>query len=81
MTYRTGVSYEEMPYLIGGSRIKDFGINFGFSMPVGRYSSLDLAVKAGKRGDLQTNTIEENYLKFYFGVTFNDQWFIKRKFD
>ncbi len=81
MTYRTGVSYEEMPYLINGSRIKDFGINFGLSLPVGRYSNLNFAVKAGKRGDLQTNTIEENYLKFYFGVTFNDQWFIKRKFD
>jgi hypothetical protein len=35
----------------------------------------------GRRGDLQLNKIEENYVKLYFGVTFNDQWFIKRRFD
>ena len=81
VTYRTGVSYEELPYSINGSTIQDFGINFGFSMPVGRFSSLDLGGKVGTRGDLQTTVIKENYFKVYFGVTFNDQWFIKRKFD
>ncbi len=81
VTYRTGVSLSEAPYLINGSTLKDFGINFGLSLPVSRISSLDLAIKVGKRGDLQTNTIEENYIKLYFGVTFNDQWFIKRRFD
>ncbi|MEQ9230670.1 MAG: hypothetical protein RIF46_08295, partial [Cyclobacteriaceae bacterium] len=81
VTYRTGVSISEAPYLINGNTLKDFGINFGLSLPVSRISSLDLAFKVGKRGDLQTNTIEENYFKLYFGVTFNDQWFIKRRFD
>ena len=81
VTYRTGVSFGEAPYLINGSALKDFGINFGLSLPVSRISSLDLAVKVGKRGDIQTNTLEENYFKLYFGATFNDQWFIKRRFD
>jgi hypothetical protein len=81
MTYRTGISYEKYPYLINGNPVKDFGINFGFSMPVSRVSSLDFAFKVGKRGDVQDHTIEENYFKIYFGMTFNDQWFIKRRFD
>lgn len=81
MTYRTGISYDKYPYLINGNPVKDFGINFGFSMPVSRISSLDFAFKVGKRGDVQDNTIEENYFKIYFGMTFNDQWFIKRRFD
>lgn len=81
VTYRTGVSLSEAPFLINGSALRDFGINFGLSLPVSRISSLDMAVKVGKRGDLQTNTIEENYFKLYFGITFNDQWFIKRRFD
>lgn len=81
MTYRTGLSYDKYPYLINGNMVKDFGINFGFSMPVSRYSSLDFALKVGKRGNIQENTLEENYFKIYFGVTFNDQWFIKRRFD
>jgi len=81
VTYRTGVSMDQYPYLINGNTLKDFGINFGLSLPVGRISSLDLGVKLGRRGDLQLNKIEENYVKLYFGVTFNDQWFIKRRFD
>jgi hypothetical protein len=81
MTYRTGISMEHYPYLVNGNTLKDFGINFGFSTPVSRISSLDFAVRIGKRGDLKTNTVVENYFKIYFGVTFNDQWFIKRRFD
>lgn len=81
ITYRTGVSYDKYPYLINGVPLKDFGINFGFSMPVSRVSSLDFAFKVGKRGNVKDNTIEENYFKIYFGATFNDQWFIRRRFD
>lgn len=81
MTYRTGVSFEESPYLINGKPLKDLGINFGLSLPVSRVSSLDVAVRWGKRGNVSDNTIEETYFKIYFGVTFNDQWFIKRRFD
>jgi hypothetical protein len=82
MTYRTGVSLEQYPYLINGKPVDDFGINFGFTMPVSRISSLDFAFKVGRRGTVQDHTIEENYFKLYFGVTINDQfWFIKRRFD
>jgi hypothetical protein len=81
LTYRTGVSYDKYPYLINGMPVKDFGINFGFSLPVRGASSLDFAFKVGKRGNLKDNTIEENYFKIYFGVTFNDKWFIRRRFD
>ncbi len=81
MTYRTGLSIENYPFLANGNTVRDFGITFGLSMPVNRISSLDLAVKWGKKGDKALNGIEENYFKIYFGITFNDQWFIKRRFD
>lgn len=81
ITYRTGISAESGTYLVNGNAVKDFGINFGFSFPVNRISSLDVAFRTGRRGDMKLNGIEENYFKIYFGVTFNDQWFIKRRFD
>ena len=81
MTYRTGVSLENYPFLANGNTVRDFGITFGLSLPVNRISSLDVALKFGKKGDKTLNGIEENYLKIYFGITFNDQWFIKRRFD
>jgi hypothetical protein len=81
VTYRTGISYDTYPYLVNGKELTDFGANFGMSLPVARLSTIDLGLKVGKRGNLNDNGIAENYFKFYFGMTFNDQWFSKRKFD
>jgi hypothetical protein len=79
-TYRVGLSMEQYPFMANNKPVKDLGINFGFSLPAGR-SSVDLAFKYGKRGNQTDNILEENYFKVYFGITFNDQWFIQRKFD
>lgn len=81
MTYRTGVSVENSAYLVNGTSLRDVGINFGLSLPVNRISSLDLAFRYGKRGDKTANGLTENYFKVYFGITFNDQWFIKSRYD
>lgn len=80
ITYRFGGSFEQHPWIVNGNKVKDAGINFGFSLPTGR-SSLDLAFRYGKRGNKSETTIEETYFKVFFGITFNDQWFIKRRFD
>jgi hypothetical protein len=80
ITFRAGLTLEQYPFLANDKEVRDFGINFGFSLPAGR-SSMDFAIKTGKRGNKEENILEESYFKVYFGVTFNDQWFIKRKFD
>jgi long-subunit fatty acid transport protein len=33
VTFRTGVNYQQYPFLANGKPVKDFGINFGFSFP------------------------------------------------
>jgi hypothetical protein len=89
VTYRVGLSYEQTPFqvdlnddpdLYNYKSVNDLGINFGFSLPAGR-SSLDLAFRYGKRGNKTDTVLEEDYFRIYFGITFNDTWFIKRKFD
>lgn len=80
ITFRTGLSLERYPFLANNKPVNDLGINLGLSLPAGR-SSIDLAFKFGKRGNRNDNILEESYFKIYFGLTFNDQWFIKRKFD
>jgi hypothetical protein len=57
---------------------KDVGINFGISLPTGM-SSLDLGARIGKRGDKADTVFEETYYKIYFGISFNDRWFVKNK--
>jgi hypothetical protein len=78
VTYRLGVS--SSPFFANGKKVDDFGINFGFSLPAGR-SSIDVALKAGQRGNVEENGLKEKYIKAYLGFTLNEQWFVKRKFD
>lgn len=87
ITYRVGMSYEKNPFLIENpvgsgayNSVKDIGINFGFSLPTGP-SSIDWGFRIGKRGDKVETLFEETYYKIYFGITFNDKWFIKRRFE
>jgi hypothetical protein len=80
LTYRMGGSLEKLPYVVNGKPVQDLGINFGLSLPAGR-SSLDLGFRVGKRGKKADNFFEEKYIRLYFGVTFNDNWFVKRRFD
>ncbi|MEM7108581.1 MAG: hypothetical protein AAF519_10185 [Bacteroidota bacterium] len=86
VSYRFGLSYENSPYQIATSegqfnQVNDFGINLGWSMPVSRISNLDFAFTYGRRGNVDETIISEQYFRFHLGVTFNDQWFIKRKYN
>ncbi|RJE71434.1 MULTISPECIES: hypothetical protein [Reichenbachiella] len=79
--YRFGVSYEQVPYLAGTTKIDDFGINFGWSLPVKSVSSLDMAFKYGQRGTKSDGLVKETYIKFVLGATLNDRWFVRRKYN
>ena len=82
ITYRLGASYTKTPYFVRDTQITDFGINFGLSLPVVRFSSLDFGFQLGSRGTLSDNLIKENYFRVYFGVSFNDnRWFLRPKFN
>lgn len=83
ISYRIGFNYETMPYVpraSTGEQVKDFGINFGWSLPVSRLSSIDMAFKIGQRGNVDDNYLRENYYRIYLGFTFNDRWFIRNKY-
>jgi len=82
VTYRVGFTFEEKPYWLADTQIKEFGINFGWSLPVSRFSSLDFGFMIGSRGTTDNNLVKEDFLKVYFGATFNDhRWFIRPKFN
>jgi len=85
ITYRAGVSYERTPYLVSETNVDDFGINFGFSLPVGNsrlsLGSLNLGFRYGQRGKNEPDIIKETYYRLFLGFTFNSQWFIQRKFE
>lgn len=81
MSYSIGFNYNRLPYIVNNQSLTDFGINFGASLPVSGFSSLDLAFKYGQLGESSNGLIKETYYKVVIGATINDRWFIKRKYD
>ena len=81
MTYRMGLQYEKTPFVVNGENINDFGINFGITLPVGNASSIHTNFLFGQRGKMDNDLIRERYFRINLGVTFNDRWFTKVKYD
>ncbi|MDA0194210.1 MAG: hypothetical protein O2887_00200 [Bacteroidetes bacterium] len=82
VAYRIGFSYAQSPYIAADSEVNDFGINFGWSLPIARgSSSLDMGFRLGQRGNLSSNPVRERYFQSLVGITINDRWFVRRRYD
>ena len=80
VNYRAGIRYDKTGLMLNGKEIENFGITFGFGLPLGgAFSNLNLGFELGRRGTTAAGLIEENYLKFGVGLSLNDRWFQKRK--
>ena len=82
VNYRAGFRYENTGLLINSKEINDYGINFGLGLPVGgKFSNINVGFEYGKKGTIYNNLIEENYFSINIGLSLNDLWFEKRKYD
>lgn len=81
MAYRAGVRYSTTPFYVNATQITDLGVTFGFTLPMSNLSSLNLSFEAGTRGTTENNLIRENYFKAGMGISFNDRWFVRRRYD
>lgn len=82
MTYRAGVNYEDTGLTINKEAVKGYNANVGFGFPVGRYNSnINVGFEYGQRGNTNMGLIKENYYGINIGLSFNDIWFQRRKFD
>ncbi len=79
--YRIGLDFKQEPYVISGKSINNFGINFGWSLPVKGVSAVNMAFKYGQRGETEGTLVKEQYFKFVLGATINDRWFVRRKYN
>ncbi len=81
MSYRLGFRYNNSYLSISNHQINEFGISFGFNFPLRKTrTTLDLGIEVGKRGTTKDNLIQENFINFTFGVSVNEHWFHKRKY-
>ncbi|MFV0248208.1 MAG: hypothetical protein ACK5H1_04515 [Tenacibaculum sp.] len=90
VTYRAGLRFENIGVLVEYDKslnnvksISDFGINFGFGLPLPKsLSNINLGFEYGQRGTTNNNLIKENYFNVKLSLSLNSlDWFIKRKID
>ncbi len=84
-TYRLGLYYAKDYFEVAGHEIKDFGGTIGVSFPLKRtysqFGRVNTALNIGRRGTVQDGLAREFYVRFTVGVSLNDIWFTKRKYD
>jgi hypothetical protein len=85
--YRLGAKYY-MSYLkLRDKRINGFGITFGVGLPLrslairGSRSKINIGVEVGKRGTMDNNLIQENYINAFVGISIYEWWFFKRRYN
>ena len=82
VTYRAGLYKENTGMNINGKAIDEFGMSFGLGLPVSQFfSNANIGVEFGKRGTTDGNLIEEQFVNLQIGLSLNDRWFVKRKYN
>ena len=85
ITYRLGFRTATLPVVIGGSQLPENAFTMGLALPVGfnrsmmTYNTLNVGLEVGQRGN--ANTMTEDFFNVVVGISINDRWFIKSKFD
>jgi hypothetical protein len=78
--YSFGIKNEKKSIIVNNLPINQFSLNLGLGLPVAGLSKANLGLELGKIGN-NDNLIKENYFALRLGLSLNDVWFIKRKFN
>lgn len=85
VTYRAGFYYGQQNIYLNQTHLKDKGVSLGIGYPIRRtllsIGQINMALQVGTRGTTSSGLLKENYTRFQVGITVNDRWFIKRKYD
>ena len=82
MKYRAGLFYNSGYLEIKSNRLSEKGLTAGLTFPLGsRGNLLNLGYEYLLSGTRKQGLLEENRHTFRLGLTINEMWFVKRKFD
>lgn len=89
--YRYGGYFNQTFLTIEDQGINEYGISLGVGLPIRRNtpgarirqipSNIDLGVIFGQQGTLDNNLVQDSFIKGSVGLSLNDVWFQKKKYD
>ena len=78
--YRFGIKNDKKSIIVNNLPVNHFILNLGLGLPLSGLSKANFGLEFGKIGN-DKNTIEESYFAMRLGLSLNDVWFIKRKYN
>ncbi len=85
MTFRLGFYTGKDIINFNGNHLSKAAGTFGIGYPIRRTNNtigqLNAALEVGSRGTTDNGLLKENYTHIAIGFTFNDKWFLKRRYD
>lgn len=82
ITYRLGFYYGTDYVHLNNTELNYYAVTAGASLPFKRATDrIHLALEVGKHGTQTNGLLQDNFVKFSLGLSFNDRWFVKRKYD
>ena len=80
VVYRFGFKREQKSIIINNLPINHFSLNLGLGLPLSGLSKANIGLDIGAIGD-DKSVLKENYFALRLGLSLNDIWFIRRKFN
>ena len=82
VVYRGGFRFENTGLVINNQPIEDAAVTLGLGLPLrGAFSNVNVGFELGNRGTQKGGLVREHYMNFSIGLSLNDRWFQKRKYD
>lgn len=80
VVYRFGFKREQKSIIVNNLPVNHFSLNLGLGLPLSGLSKANLGLEIGAIGD-DKSVLKENYFALRLGLSLNDIWFIRRKFN
>ena len=77
--YRFGIKNDKKSIIVNNLPVNQFSLNLGLGLPISGLSKANFGLEIGKIGD--DDLIKENYFSLKLGLSLNDVWFIKRRYN
>ena len=86
INYRVGARYNSGNLVFNNHAISQYAVSGGFGLPAGGgrfklFTMVNISLEYGITGTTADGLIKEKYIRGVLGLTFNDRWFIKTKYD
>jgi len=81
ITYRGGFRFIQHPWQYENTSVQEINLTMGITFPMPNFASFNLAGVMGFRGYNLANGVREDIYRICLGITINEQWFVRRRFD